>query len=893
MKKDPKYFHVPGWFEYVSALGASLLVDATGRLFRDYKQLKRNAESKADQDVEPDLTSELDSDSEALDEDESDDGSLPDKVHTEIARGQPLLSLEYLVSSLYIFETSVEHDTIYALLAIARDTTPRAPHPREWLDHTQDALERFTQKKRYNVDYNKPYVDVCKDFVQFCIGRSLRTDPSRVLDILFRPWATEERRIEERKMSIIKAKKRELVKQKMALRRRSEMNSVDGHAQGWPNPKDTTRRHKQKQPNNLPGKHASNQDQEVGREREDIRSNDLSVDGEKNEAEDEYMPLPSWVPQLSGAPFAMYSQAGIPGLKMGRKNADPLVGFPGLTQRNYDAAESKSIDMKTFRFRKRMGKELNCFSMYVKGFVFDVIQEVQNSSQGGAIPSEWADFGGWPMGSGDPPDEFWRTLVADRGRDGKNPPVYYARACKESFEKGGYVSGSVSTSDLINNERCSVIAQFCRRVQAVIWNRALVKTRDGKLGLVGQSVQPGDLVCILYGCSVPVILRQSEPKEEKAMEKEIEWEVKHLKEKLIECCRTYLERTTFYKAKREEEKKYYKEWESQKREDWKRGKSSKEWRRRWNERMQNGGDEEKVKRGIFKKSIDTVKTKKEMMEYFHDLVVYNDLRIEREFNAWKDERRPRNKEWKEIKRKIEEEKIERKRRREEDTKRMPNRDKKNDKDNENDNVNKVQVGEANEGKMAESSRGQGENEDQTRNTGEMVNGKEGFAQGDGDEKPKPVLTQKDDGWNEPKVNWREFELWLKYGRMWKKRFRDVKESIRKEVEADVKKRIEERQKAKGQKESQKGKLENDPEEQRRKELTDDGNHLNEYGTEQYEWKLKKNVESWLGPDRFRYYQLLGECYIHGMMDGEAMAVQNGNTEDEKAKPIPAQVFEIR
>ena len=31
MKKDPRFYHVPGWFEYVSALGASLLVDATGQ----------------------------------------------------------------------------------------------------------------------------------------------------------------------------------------------------------------------------------------------------------------------------------------------------------------------------------------------------------------------------------------------------------------------------------------------------------------------------------------------------------------------------------------------------------------------------------------------------------------------------------------------------------------------------------------------------------------------------------------------------------------------------------------------------------------------------------------------------------------------------------------------
>jgi hypothetical protein len=35
-----------------------------------------------------------------------------------------------------------------------------------------------------------------------------------------------------------------------------------------------------------------------------------------------------------------------------------------------------------------------------------------------------------------------------------------------------------------------------------------------------------------------------------------------------------------------------------------------------------------------------------------------------------------------------------------------------------------------------------------------------------------------------------------------------------------------------------------------------------------------------------YYELLGESYIHGMMDGEAMAYQN-------AEEIKAQVFEIR
>jgi hypothetical protein len=129
-----------------------------------------------------------------------------------------------------------------------------------------------------------------------------------------------------------------------------------------------------------------------------------------------------------------------------------------------------------------------------------------DASQGGYIPKAWLDLGGWrhPY-QDDPPDELWRTLVADRGRENRNPPYYYARACKESVHKGGIASGRVNTTDLINNERNSIVAEFCRRVHAVIWGRRLYKTKGGRLGLASK-VQEGDSVCILYGCTVPVIL---------------------------------------------------------------------------------------------------------------------------------------------------------------------------------------------------------------------------------------------------------------------------------------------------------------------------------------------------------------------------------------------------
>ena len=39
-------------------------------------------------------------------------------------------------------------------------------------------------------------------------------------------------------------------------------------------------------------------------------------------------------------------------------------------------------------------------------------------------------------------------------------------------------------------------------------------------------------------------------------------------------------------------------------------------------------------------------------------------------------------------------------------------------------------------------------------------------------------------------------------------------------------------------------------------------------------------------DNKHYYEVIGECYVHGMMDGEAIEEQNFNK-------IPSRVFELR
>lgn len=92
--------------------------------------------------------------------------------------------------------------------------------------------------------------------------------------------------------------------------------------------------------------------------------------------------------------------------------------------------------------------------------------------------------------------------------------MFLQSACKESVRKGGIASGSVNTSDLIHNERNSIVAEFCRRVQSVVWGRRLFKTKKGSLGLA-TNVQQGDRVCVLYGLTVPVILSHNKKDDEK------------------------------------------------------------------------------------------------------------------------------------------------------------------------------------------------------------------------------------------------------------------------------------------------------------------------------------------------------------------------------------------
>ncbi|KAI1776290.1 heterokaryon incompatibility protein-domain-containing protein [Hypoxylon cercidicola] len=133
----------------------------------------------------------------------------------------------------------------------------------------------------------------------------------------------------------------------------------------------------------------------------------------------------------------------------------------------------------------------------------------------GIIPKQVLQSLGYESGSTELisiPDALWRTLVADRGPDGKPPPSRYHRACMICLVDDTK-SGHMDTNRILQQDaNVKLKADFVKRVQAVCWNRAFIDCGqdDAENRLVGigpGDSQANDLVCILYGLSVPCILR--------------------------------------------------------------------------------------------------------------------------------------------------------------------------------------------------------------------------------------------------------------------------------------------------------------------------------------------------------------------------------------------------
>ncbi|KAF2253773.1 hypothetical protein BU26DRAFT_229567 [Trematosphaeria pertusa] len=154
----------------------------------------------------------------------------------------------------------------------------------------------------------------------------------------------------------------------------------------------------------------------------------------------------------------------------------------------------------------------------VEGIILGAIRQCSDLMREGIVSGDWLEKLGWDRQSHENrvPDVLWRTLVADRSPDGGNPPRWYQRACLHCLKD---VRLTNSKGDLISHMSGRVIESmssvYLKRVESVIWRRRLIEIGSNippkgipLYGLAPEKTKERDIVCILVGCSVPVVLRR-------------------------------------------------------------------------------------------------------------------------------------------------------------------------------------------------------------------------------------------------------------------------------------------------------------------------------------------------------------------------------------------------
>jgi hypothetical protein len=233
--------------------------------------------------------------------------------------------------------------------------------------------------------------------------------------------------------------------------------------------------------------------------------------------------LPTWIPLIQKSSYGTPAQR-----PQGRSNGDSFVGTAiRSSQRNYSATLSLPPEKSFERipYAPDIHKRPKTYSgtLFVRGLhIGKVGKTTQRAAQGmlfkesfelaGFDHERWQRCQEWAAETPRIPEGFWRTIVADRGPDGTNPPSWYPRACFECLNNMR-LNGDLSPHDVISLEKASSIAKvFLERVKDVVWERSIVRIqlKNGKstYGLSPKETKKGDIVCVLFGCSVPVVLRK-------------------------------------------------------------------------------------------------------------------------------------------------------------------------------------------------------------------------------------------------------------------------------------------------------------------------------------------------------------------------------------------------
>lgn len=208
--------------------------------------------------------------------------------------------------------------------------------------------------------------------------------------------------------------------------------------------------------------------------------------------------LPSWILPRSILPFRQNDQGSYV-----RQYADTLVSSPH--HRTYHASGDACASVL-------FNDDETRFILSCRGFQLPDISWIGERAANGSIPNSWYSSIKGHIEQKYWDEMYWRTLVVDRDSRGNPPPHWYSLAYNDAYRLCS--DGGLDAKNLLQKQRndgeqiSSKLKEFLERVQAVTWDRRLVRLVDDSLGLVPERTSQYDRICILFGCDVPVVLRR-------------------------------------------------------------------------------------------------------------------------------------------------------------------------------------------------------------------------------------------------------------------------------------------------------------------------------------------------------------------------------------------------
>ncbi|KAF1810043.1 HET-domain-containing protein [Eremomyces bilateralis CBS 781.70] len=233
--------------------------------------------------------------------------------------------------------------------------------------------------------------------------------------------------------------------------------------------------------------------------------------------------LPSWIRTLDESAYGPPET-----ISRGRKNADPLVGHHPFYKACKRLVPKVSFGIRTRQnniYDRQHGEtrlvlsELFDGTIIIEGIVLGKVKSLSPRMVPGVIPWEVLEMAGFPHTNAYEdltldmlPDRIWRVLTADN--TSQSTEALDKSYCLRALQLRDF-HGDIHLRELIDDPNTPKdLVPYLQRVQDTVWNRKIFTggADERFIGLCSQKTLENDLICILHGCSVPVILRQTTDK---------------------------------------------------------------------------------------------------------------------------------------------------------------------------------------------------------------------------------------------------------------------------------------------------------------------------------------------------------------------------------------------